>query len=462
MAVATSLGRDLLTLIGLIVVMVWRSPLLALVILIAGPIVIFGVTGLVRRIRRIAESEFRSLGAVIRTTQETARGVRIVKAFNLEDQMRAHMAQSVGEVQQRADKGAAVAARANPIMETVIGIAVAGVMSYAGYAVIYEGASPGSFLAFLAAMLLAYEPAMRLARLNVQLSQHLVGVRILYELLDAPPAHPDDAGRPALQIGPGEIVFDRVTFAYRPDTPLFRDLDFTAEAGRTTALVGPSGAGKSTVIGLIERFFEPQGGRVLIDGQDIAGVSVASLRQEIALVSQEVHLFSGTVRENIRYGRADATDAEVEDAARSALAHDFIMALPDGYETPVGEHGAQLSGGQRQRVAIARAMVRNARIVLLDEATSALDSESEHQVQVAFERLRQGRTTVVIAHRLSTVLNADRICVFLAGEIVEQGTHRELLAAGQSYARLYRLQFDPEARRQPEPDAEEPPAEAAQ
>ena len=212
-----------------------------------------------------------------------------------------------------------------------------------------------------------------------------------------------------------------------------------------TALVGPSGGGKSTLISMILRFYDPTSGRVTIDGQDIAKVEIASLRDAIAFVSQEIVLFNDTVRENIRFGRADATDAEVEQAARDALAHDFILAMPKGYDTMLGDHTIPLSGGQRQRVAIARAMLRNAPIILLDEATSALDSESEHHVQVAFDRLMQNRTTIVIAHRLSTVLGANKIVVMVGGKVVEEGRHSELLAAGRQYARLYRLQFKEQA-----------------
>ena len=245
-----------------------------------------------------------------------------------------------------------------------------------------------------------------------------------------------------LTVASGEVVFDRVDFSYRDDDVLFEQLGFVAPGGKTTALVGPSGGGKSSIIALIERFFDVDGGRVLVDGQDIAGVKLSSLRDHLALVSQDTVLFHDTIRENIRFGRPDASDADIERAARDALAHDFIMATEKGYDTPLGDNAMQLSGGQRQRIAIARAMLRDARIVLLDEATSALDTESEHQVQVAFDRLTRGRTTIVIAHRLSTVLNADKICVLVDGRIVEEGRHRDLLTLGKYYARLYHLQFE--------------------
>jgi ABC-type multidrug transport system fused ATPase/permease subunit len=268
----------------------------------------------------------------------------------------------------------------------------------------------------------------------------------MYELLDEKPTIAPNPAAPPFERVDGTVVFDRIDFAYRDQTPLFRGLDFTAKGGTTTALVGPSGSGKSTMIALIERLYDVDAGRILIDGQDITEVSTTSLRDNMALVSQDTYLFRDTIRENIRFGRPTATDAEVEKAARDAMAHDFIMATDAGYDTQLGDQAARLSGGQRQRLAIARAMLRDAPIILLDEATSSLDSESEHQVQVAFDRLMQGRTTIVIAHRLSTVLHADKICVLVDGRLVEEGRHDELLALGRQYARLYRLQIEPRAR----------------
>jgi ATP-binding cassette subfamily B protein len=332
-------------------------------------------------------------------------------------------------------------------MEVVGGFAIALIIFYAGYETIYVGVPPGALMSFIAALGLAYEPAKRLATMQVQIETNLVGVKLMYELLDTKPSLDINENGPALAVKGGEVAFDRVDFAYPGGAPLFRGLDFLAPAGKTTALVGPSGSGKSTMITLIERFYDPQGGAVKIDGQDIARVKMSSLRDSIALVSQDTYLFRDSIRENIRFGRPNATDAEIEQAARAAMAHDFILATSSGYETMLGPGGTELSGGQRQRIAIARAMLRNAPIILLDEATSALDTESEHQVQVAFDHLMEGRTTIVIAHRLSTVLHADKICVLVDGKLVEQGRHDELLALGKNYARLYRLQFESRSRR---------------
>ena len=268
---------------------------------------------------------------------------------------------------------ARVANRASPMMEILGGIAIAVASIYCGYRVIETGATPGEFVSFLAAFLLAYEPAKRLARLNIDLNNNLVGVRILYEVIDSPAGEPDDDALPTLALTDARVEFANVGFAYRADTPVLRGMTFDAQRGKLTALVGPSGGGKSTVLNLIPQFYDPKSGHILIDGQNIVAVSRRSLRHEIAYVGQIVHLFRGTIRENIALGKLGASDAEICAAARAAHAHDFIMDFPAGYGTPVGEHGLQLSGGQRQRIAIARALIKNAPIILLDEATASLD-----------------------------------------------------------------------------------------
>jgi ATP-binding cassette subfamily B protein len=266
-------------------------------------------------------------------------------------------------------------------------------------------------------------------------------VRILYEVIDSPAGEPDDNALPALALTDARVEFANVGFAYRADTPVLRGMTFNAQRGKLTALVGPSGGGKSTVLNLIPRFYDPKSGHILIDGQNIVAVSRRSLRHEIAYVGQIVHLFRGTIRENIALGKLGASDAEIVTAARAAHAHDFIMDFPAGYDTPVGEHGLQLSGGQRQRIAIARALIKNAPIILLDEATASLDSESERHVQEALAELCKGRTTIAIAHRLSTIMHADCILVVENGLIVESGRHDELLRKGGRYASFYRLQL---------------------
>ena len=444
--IINSTSRDVLSLISLVAVMVLQSPTMSLIVLVVGPIAGYSVNRLVRRVRGVARQQFTSQSMVISDVQDTAQGIRVVKAFNLEPTMRARMAASIDMLRKRADKIVGITARSSPQMEVLGGLAIAIIVLWAGYQTIYQGVQPGALMSFIAAIALAYEPAKRLARTQIGLEAGLVGVRLMYELLDTKPSMSLNEDGPDLKVSAGEVAFSRVDFAYRSDAPLFRRFDFTAEGGKTTALVGPSGSGKSTIISLIERFYDVTAGHVQIDGQDIAAVKLASVRDAIALVGQDTYLFRATIRENIRFGRSNATDAEVEQAAREAMAHDFILATENGYDTELGSQGGQLSGGQRQRVAIARAMLRNAPIVLLDEATSALDSESEHQVQVAFDRLMRGRTTIVIAHRLSTVLHADKICVLVDGKVIEEGRHDELLAANRHYARLYRLQFEPRGR----------------
>jgi subfamily B ATP-binding cassette protein MsbA len=439
--VVNGLGRDLLTVVALVIVMIIQSPLMSLIVLVVGPVAGFGIAGLVRRVRGVARAQFTSLSRVISDMQETAYGIRIVKAFNLQGIMKQRMSRSIDEVRQRADKIVRIGARSSPLMEVIGGFAIALIVLWAGYQVIYHDVKPGALMSFIAAIALAYEPAKRLAQMQIQLEAGLVGVRLMYELLDTPPTLSENADGPVLARSAGEVVFEKVDFAYRGEAPLFVDFDFVAPGGKTTALVGPSGAGKSTIMALIERFFAVDGGRILVDGQDIATVKTSSLRDEIALVTQDTYLFRDTIRENIRFGRPDASDAEIEKAAREAMAHDFIVATENGYDTILGDQAAQLSGGQRQRLAIARAILRDAPIILLDEATSSLDTESEHQIQVALDHLMRGRTTIVIAHRLSTVLHADKICVLLDGKIVEEGRHDELMALGKHYARLYRLQF---------------------
>jgi len=330
--------------------------------------------------------------------------------------------------------------RSSPLMETLGGFVIALVILYGGYRVIENGATPGEFVSFLTAFLLAYEPAKRVTRLHVNLAGALTGVRVMFEFLDTPPTEPDDELRPALRVSTGRVEFAAVEFAYRPDEPVIRRMTFGAAGGRVAALVGQSGGGKSTVLSLILRMYEPSRGSITIDGQDIAAVSRRSLRDQIAYVGQDVFLFRGSIRDNIRYGKLAAGEDEILTAARAAHAHEFIMTFPSGYDTPVGEHGLQLSSGQRQRISIARALLKDAPIILMDEPTAALDSESERSVQDAIGVLCAGRTTLVVAHRLHTITHADQILVVEGGVVVESGAHDELLRKNGRYAEFYRLQ----------------------
>ncbi len=444
-----SLGRDLLTLIGLVTVMVVQDPLMSFFSFVVAPPAFLVLRKLIRRIYSIARSQFHGGTRILETLQETLQGIRIVKAFTLEDTMRERFDRNVAAVEHEANNMARVSNRASPLMETLGGLAIAIAITYGGYRVINTGATPGQFFSFIAAFLLAYEPAKRLARLNIELNSALVGVRILFEVIDSPPSEPADIGKPALQIETPQLQFNDVHFFYRSDESVLRGMSFVAEPGKLTALVGPSGGGKSTVFNLILRFYDTERGKIVIDQQDISQVSRHSLRQHIAYVGQDVFLFRGTVRENIAFGRPGASEDEIVAAAKAAYAHDFVMSFPRGYDTPVGEHGLQLSGGQRQRVAIARALIKNAPIILLDEATAALDSESELQVREAMERLCQGRTTLAIAHRLHTVSHADRIYVVEDGQAMESGRHDELLRKDGRYAAFYRLQLKEQEARPP-------------
>jgi ABC-type multidrug transport system fused ATPase/permease subunit len=435
-----AVGRDLLSLIGLIIVMVTQDPYMALFGFLVAPPAMLVLRKLVKRIKGLAHSQFTGTADIMETMQESLQGIRTVKAFTLEQAMRERIDVSISEVERTANKMARVSNRSSPLMETLGGFAVAGALMYGGYRVVVSGATPGEFFSFLTAFLLAYEPAKRLARLNIELNSYLIGARKLLEIVDAPATEPADDDKPALKLGDARVELRDVTFAYRPNEPVLNRMSFVAEPGKVTALVGPSGGGKSTVLALLLRFYEVTEGAILIDGQAISGVSRKSLRHQTAYVGQDVYLFRDTVRANIAFGRPGASEDEIIAAAKAACAHDFIMGFPLGYDTPVGEHGTQLSGGQRQRIAVARALVKNAPVILLDEATAALDSESEQAVQEAIEHLCQNRTTIVIAHRLHTIMHADAILVVEGGEIVERGRHDDLLRRGGRYASFFRLQ----------------------
>jgi ATP-binding cassette, subfamily B, bacterial MsbA len=440
---ALSLGRDLLTLVGLVIVMLSQDPVMFAVAALIGPAVYFGLSQLTKRVKRAAGRETQSAVDVVSAMRETVQGIRIVKSFQLEPTVRNRMFGAIDAVERVANRIVRTQASVNPMIETLGGVAIALVVLYAGWRNISYTETPGQFFAFITALLLASDPARRLSRVHLQMAQQAHSVRLLYDLLDTPVVEADHPDKPRLTVPQGRIEFDGVTFAYTPDVPVLQGLSLVLPAGKTTALVGTSGGGKSTVFNLLLRFWSPATGAIRIDGQSIDAVALASLRRQIALVSQDAFLFEGSVRDNIRAGAATATDAAIEAAAKAAHADDFIRQLAQGYDTPVGELGNQISGGQRQRLSIARAFLKDAPIVLLDEATSALDSETEQQIQRAIDELTTGRTTVVIAHRLSTVMNADLIHVIDSGRVIESGSHSELLARNGAYARLYKLQFTP-------------------
>ena len=440
----TSFVRDLFSLIGLVLVMVIQQPAMSLVAFIFGPIAIFLVNRLLKQTRRIMEKEFLSFSKIVEVMQETVFGVRIVKSFSLESGMRKRMYKAVADVERRSNSIAALEAVTSPIMETLAGLAISGVIVVSGFLVIQGGQTPGSVMSFITALLLAYEPAKRLARARVSLEKGMVGVRMMYDISDRPLSLLEAPDAKPLSKGPGEIRLENLNFSYREEETVLKDLNLVFPAGQMTALVGASGGGKSTILNLIMRLYDPDSGRVLFDGEDIKHAQLQSLRDKIAYVSQDTFLFSGSVMHNIRMGRQDATDEEVVKAAKAANAHAFITAMPEGYDTLIGENGVFLSGGQRQRLSIARAMLRQSQILLLDEATSALDAESEALFRDALEHLKAGRTTIAIAHRLSTVHQANNIIVMEGGKAIEQGTHKELLKRPDgAYRKLYDFQLMP-------------------
>lgn len=439
--IAISLGRDIFTILGLLAVMLMQDPIMSAIVLLFGPAAVIGMRRLTARIKKATRQESSSFAKVIGYMRETSQGIRTVKSFQLEPAMRSNMFGSIEAVEKLNNKMVAVKALVNPLMETTAGLSVAAVVMYAGWRTMSAGETPGEFFSFITALLLIGEPARRLSRLQLQLVTTSVQVKMLYDLLDQSQAERGDAGTATLETTRGAVRFDDVHFAYGKGESVLKGLSFEAPGGKTTALVGLSGSGKTTIFSLLQGLWEPEKGEILIDGQAIADVHLASLRQNIALVSQDAFLFDGTVRENLIGFSSEYTDRQMFEAAGLARADEFINRLPKKYETRVGELGGKLSGGQRQRISIARAFLKNAPIILLDEPTSALDSETEQHIQAALDKLTADRTTIVIAHRLSTIANADIIHVVEGGRIIESGTERELLLRAGRFARFHAMQF---------------------
>jgi ATP-binding cassette, subfamily B, bacterial MsbA len=438
-----SLVRQLLTLLGAAVFLFYLNWRLTLLILTAIPIMTLTMVWLGRKIRAASKLVQDKLAEAANVLEETTSGIRIVKSF-------AREAHEIGRFTARVQEtfeAAMVRARVTAVLAPIIGfLAFASItftLWFGSHEVLQGRLTAGGLVAYLVYTMMVATPISSLAGLYAQFQSALGAAERLFELLDTRPDiedRPDARPLPPLK---GRVAFHDVSFDYSEKTAVLRQVSFTAEPGQVIALVGPSGAGKSTLVNLIPRFYDVTEGAITIDGHDVRGVTLHSLRDQIGIVPQETILFSDTVRANILYGKLDASQAELEAAARAANAHDFILnELPDGYDTLVGERGVKLSGGQRQRVAIARAILKNPRVLILDEATSSLDSESEQLVQEALERLMAGRTSFVIAHRLSTIVNADHILVLDQGRIMEQGDHHTLLLNAQGlYHRLYEMQF---------------------
>ncbi len=436
--------RDLLTVVVLVGVMFYTHWVLATMAFIVFPVSVFPVIYLGRRLRRVSAETQAELGVLTALLDDVFKGVRQVKAYGMENHEQRRADGMFESIFRFILKAARVRARSYPIMETLGGLAIAGVLFYGGYQVLHGETTVGKLIAFLTALVMAFQPMRSLASLNASLQEGLAAAQRIFTMIDYRPAIVDSPDSGPLKIEEGAIRYDDVTFSYGDGIPALRGVTIEARPGQKIALVGPSGAGKSTVLNLLPRFHDVSGGTVSIDEQDVRAVTIESLRRSIALVSQETGLFNTSVRDNIAYGDPTADDNAIIEAAKSAAAHDFISELPQGYDTIIGEAGLRLSGGQRQRLSIARAMLRDAPILLLDEATSSLDTQSERLVQEALKRLMVGRTTLVIAHRLSTVIDADRIYVLDGGQVVEQGSHNELLARNGLYAELSRMQLAPD------------------
>jgi subfamily B ATP-binding cassette protein MsbA len=438
--VVTSFFKDSFTLVGLTVVIFYQDWQLALIAILIFPPAAYIIVRFGRRLRRLAKESQQSVAQLNLRLQENFTGQRIVKAFAREDFEAGRFAAANEHFRLVQMKLRITRGLSSPIMELLGALGMAVIISYGGYHVIQGTTTPGTFFSFLAALLMLYAPIRGLSNAQNSIQEGLAAAQRVFAVLDLEPGIVDHPGARVLGPLSRDIVYQGVSFSYGGE-PVLRDIDFTVRKGEMLALVGPSGAGKTTLLNLLPRFYDVTSGAILIDGVDLREVSLASLRAQTGVVTQQTILFNETVRYNVAYGRLEATAEEIIQALRAAHAYDFVMALPQGLDTVIGEQGIRLSGGERQRLAIARALLKDPPILILDEATSSLDSESEREVQQALDRLIEGRTTLVIAHRLSTVRHADRLVVMDGGQIVETGTHEELLRVDGLYKRLYDMQF---------------------
>ena len=442
----TGLLKDAFTILALIGVIFYRNWKLAIIGCIIFPLAIIPIKEFGKRLRKFSRKGLQRMGSLTTFLHETITGNRIVKAFNMEEYEKRRFAEENEKFFKIILKRVKIRAFSHPLIELLGGIGVALIIWVGGYNVIRGDLTPGTFFSFMTALLMLYSPIRDLSKVNLEVQEGLAAAARVFELLDTIPEIKDQEG--AIDLSPISkgIDFQKITFKYDEEIVL-KEIFLHVKVGEVIALVGMSGAGKTTLVNLLPRFYDVEGGQILIDGMDIRKVTLQSLRNQIALVTQQTILFNDTVRNNIAYGSLKCSDQEIMEAAKAANAHDFIQRLPQGYETIIGEQGVKLSGGERQRISIARALLKNAPILILDEATSSLDSDSEAEVQKALDRLMKDRTVFVIAHRLSTIRNAHRIIVLSEGRIAEEGTHEELTALNGEYRRLYDLQFKDDGTR---------------
>jgi ATP-binding cassette, subfamily B, bacterial MsbA len=441
----TALLKDSFTLICLVFVIFYRDWQLAIIAMFVFPLAIYPIAKFGQKMRQVATRTQVTLGSLTALLQETISGTRIVKAFSMEEYENQRFSMENERLFRLYLKSVSINAVSSPFMEFLGGLGISAIIFYGGYQVIQGHSTPGTFFSFLTALIMLYEPVKRLTNVNNTIQQGIAGAQRVFGVIDLVPEirnRPDAGPLPRIS---REIEIRDVTFRYE-ETPVLRNIRLKIRAGEVVAFVGMSGGGKTTLVNLIPRFYDVTEGAILIDSRDIRSVTIESLRGQIAIVTQQTILFNDTVRNNIAYGNIVKTEEEIVSAAKAANAHNFILRLPRGYDTLIGEQGTKLSGGERQRISIARALLKDAPILILDEATSSLDSEAEIEVQDALENLMKGRTTLVIAHRLSTIRNADRIIVLANGEIREEGTHEYLLTCQGEYCRLYNMQFKENGR----------------
>ncbi len=441
----TGLIRDSLTVVGLLFVVFYQNWRLAIIATVVLPGAFYPLFRFGSRLRKLAHRRQKSMGDLTVVLHETLTGARIVKAFTMEDYEKARFADKNGKLLSYNLKSLRIGTLSSPLMELIGALGITAVLWYGGYQVIVGTSTPGTFFSFMGALLMLYKPVKGISKVNNVLQKGIASTLRVYEILDQKRDLNEKEDALELTSVNGKVEFRNVDFAYR-DKRVLKNINLCARPGEVIALVGSSGGGKTTLVNLIPRFYDVSGGAVLVDGHDVRDLTLKSLRGRIAIVTQQSFLFNDTVKNNIAYGDPAKDEGEIMKAAKAAYAYDFIMGLPEGFDTVIGEQGVMLSGGQRQRLCIARALLKNAPLLILDEATSSLDSEAEMEVQKALENLMAGRTTFVVAHRLSTVQFADRIIVIAGGCIVEEGSHQELLERKGEYRRLYDIQFQQRRR----------------